>query len=92
LVTEIQFHARDEITAFVRISKSIQGSSRSLIQWVPGALLPGVKRLKRKADNTTLKSRKLEFVDVYHHASYTSPEPRVYIRGYFTFIPVEISD
>jgi hypothetical protein len=29
------------------------GSTRPPVQWVPGALSPGVKRLVRKADNST---------------------------------------
>lgn len=73
LATEIRFHARDGITAFISIFKWIEGPIRSPIQWVPEALSPKVKRLKRQADQTTLNFRMLEFMDVYHHDSYTSP-------------------
>jgi hypothetical protein len=72
LTTGIRLQAGDEISAFVSISKSIQWPTRSPIQWVPGAVSPGVKRLQRKAHHSILKSRWLEFMEVYHHAPHTS--------------------
>jgi hypothetical protein len=33
-------------------SKPVLGPSQSLIQWVPGAISPGVKRLRSEADHS----------------------------------------
>jgi hypothetical protein len=45
------------------------GSGAQLpIQWVPGALSPGVKRLGREADHSSPSSEVKEYVEIYLHS------------------------
>jgi hypothetical protein len=53
---------------FSKSSRSTLGSTQHPIQWVPGALSPGVKRQGREADQTSSKCQGQENVDLYIHS------------------------
>jgi hypothetical protein len=50
---------------FSKSSRPVLGPTQSLIQWVPGALSPGVKRPRREADHSPLTIVKLKKTCIY---------------------------
>jgi hypothetical protein len=54
---------------FSTSSRPVLGSTQPPIQWVPGALSPGVKRSGREADHSPPTSAEVkENVDLYIHS------------------------
>jgi hypothetical protein len=49
------------------MSKMDLGHTLSFIQWVPGALLPGVKQPEREGDHSPHLVLRLKCVELYFH-------------------------
>jgi hypothetical protein len=61
------------IFLFTTASKPALGPTQPLIQYVPGALSPGVKRTEREADHSPPSSVEVkEHVDLHLHFTHTS--------------------
>jgi hypothetical protein len=56
-VERLGFECRQgEDNFFSKMSRSTLGPTQSPIQWIPGALFPGVKRRRRETDHSTVSS------------------------------------
>jgi hypothetical protein len=62
------------IYLFTTASRTALGPTQPPIQWVPGALLLGVKRLERETDHSPPSSAEVkEWVELYLHSPNTPP-------------------
>jgi hypothetical protein len=52
----------------LHVFQSRLGPTQPLVQWVPGALCPGVKRPRREADHSPPTSAKVKKTDLYIHS------------------------
>jgi hypothetical protein len=88
--SRVQFPAGAGIFLFTTMSRMALGPTQPPIQWVPGALSLGVKRLEREADHSPPSSAKVkEWVELYLHfpnaPSWRSAQLKH--RSNFTFLP-----
>jgi hypothetical protein len=78
------------IFLFTPVSRTALGPTQPSIQWVPGALSPGVKRPGRESDHSLPSSADVkECVELYLHSSDTSSwrgaQLKQKLRDNFTF-------
>jgi hypothetical protein len=74
------------IFLFTTASRTALGSMRPPIQWVPGALSLGVKRLGREADHSPPSSTKVkEWVELYLHSPNTPSWSGAQLSTWTTF-------
>jgi hypothetical protein len=65
----LEGRSRGKVFLFSTSSRSSLGSTQSPIQWVPGALSPGVKRPGREADRPLPTSAEVKKkMDLYIHS------------------------
>jgi hypothetical protein len=88
------FDSRQElgIFLFAAASRTALGPTQPPIQWVPGALFLGVKRLGREADHSSPSSVEVkECVELYRHSPNTPSWGGAQLkhRDNFTFIYME---
>jgi len=68
-MTRVQILTRQEFSFSTITSRLALGHMQSLIQWVPGALLPGVKHLGHEADQSPPSSADSNaWVELYLHS------------------------